>query len=318
MALIYLFFLIDIRTALYAGILCFKDLLTHYISAFKARFSQNSKVKEQSAGNQRRFKSSLVGTSETTRAVDNNSIKYNSKKITNFNFAEWFAGLIDGDGYFLVSKQGYCSLEITVDINDLPMLHFIQNYLHGGSVKKRSGSNSYRYRIHNKAGMLAVVNLVNGHIRHSTRLKQLHVVCQTLGLELIQPMPITECSNWFAGFFDADGTISYSIKDGRPQLSVRASNKRMIDVELFVSFFGGSLYFDKSQNGYYAWSVQSRADILDVTPYFIKYCKSNKAKRFYLVDTYFDLRDKNAFKIDSTHHNDWKNFNDTWFNRALD
>ena len=45
---------------------------------------------KKSAGNQRRDKISLVGTSETTRAI-----------TSKFQFNEWLAGLIDGDGCFL-------------------------------------------------------------------------------------------------------------------------------------------------------------------------------------------------------------------------
>ena len=36
----------------------------------------------------------------------------------NSNWKEWVAGLIDGDGCFLLSKKGYASLEVTMDIRD--------------------------------------------------------------------------------------------------------------------------------------------------------------------------------------------------------
>ncbi len=79
-----------------------------------------------STGNQRHYITSLVGTSETTRMKSSNN-KYN----------EWLSGLIDGDGCFLVSKQGYTSLEITMDISDKPALCSIKDK-YGGSVKLRS------------------------------------------------------------------------------------------------------------------------------------------------------------------------------------
>lgn len=340
MALISLFFLIKTCTALYAGTLRFKNMLTNYLSAFylgyfysspfywskdkrlktyhlfeEARFSQNSIVKEQSAGNQRRFISSLVGTSETTRAVVN---KNNFSNNTLFNFGEWLAGLIDGDGCFLVSKQGYCSLEITVGLEDLALLRFIQNNVQGGSIKKRSGSNSYRYRMHNKGGMLTILGLVNGHIRHGKRLKQLHLVCQTLNLKVIESLPFISSSSWYAGFFDADGTITYSLKNGRPQLSVRATNKEYGDVEPFLPAFGGSIYFDSSQNGYYSWSIQSREAVLSVAPYFSLQCKSYKSQRFFMVKKYFELKDLGAFKPESDYNNEWAKFNEDWFRKSKD
>jgi hypothetical protein len=49
-------------------------------------------------------------------------------------FKEWLAGLIDGDGCFLLSKKGYASLEITMDLRDKKAL-FIIKQKYGGSIK---------------------------------------------------------------------------------------------------------------------------------------------------------------------------------------
>ena len=37
---------------------------------------------------------------------------------SNKKFSQWLAGLIDSDGSFLLSKKGYVSLEITMDVRD--------------------------------------------------------------------------------------------------------------------------------------------------------------------------------------------------------
>jgi ubiquinol-cytochrome c reductase cytochrome b subunit len=66
-------------------------------------------------------------------------------------FNEWLAGLIDGDGSFLLSKKGYASLEITKDLRDKKALFLIKQK-YGGSVKLRSGSKSKRYRLHSREG----------------------------------------------------------------------------------------------------------------------------------------------------------------------
>jgi hypothetical protein len=254
----------------------------------------------QSAGNQRRSKSSLVGTSETTRAT------------TYFNnFAEWLAGVIDGDGSLQLSKQGYTSLEITMGSEDLPLLEYIKQNL-GGSIKSRAGVKAYRYRLHNREGMIKLINLINGHIRHSARLVQLHRICQKLDIPVVEPINIDSGSAWFGGFFDADGTITFSLKNNVPQLSIRVTNKLLQDVGSYKVIFGGYIYFDSSQNGYYQWSVQSRADITRVLDYFKSHCRSNKSKRFFLVDEYFRLRDLRAFKSDSTLCNEWLAFKDKW------
>ncbi|KAL6557412.1 cytochrome c oxidase subunit 1 [Orobanche minor] len=146
------------------------DTPNMFISGFLPQSSQNGVSKTQSAGNQR-YKSSLV------------------------------AGIIDGDGSIQVSQKGYTYLEITMGLEDLPLLRYIQHML-GGSIKMRAGAKAYRYRLHNHLAM----------------------------------------------------------KHGLPQLSIRVTNKLLQDLESYKVVFGGSLYFDSSQNGYYQWSIQSRKD----------------------------------------------------------
>lgn len=255
----------------------------------------------QSAGNQQHFISSLVETSETTRAATFSP-----------EFCEWLSGIIDGDGCLLVSKQGYTSLEITVAYEDLPLLEFIQNKL-GGNIKARSGAKAYRFRIHNKTSMLNLINCINGNIRHSSRLSQLHRVCQTLNLPILKPVELKSDSNWFAGFFDADGTITFSLKANIPQLSVRVTNKLLQDVIYFKNNFGGYIYYDSSQNGYYQWSIQSREDVLRISEYFKNNCRSFKSQRFSLINEYFALKDLQAFKPNHPHFNKWIEFKTKWF-----
>ncbi|KAL6496649.1 cytochrome c oxidase subunit 1 [Orobanche hederae] len=259
---------------------------TMFISGFLPRSSQNGVSKTQSAGNQR-HKSSLVGTSETTRATTYPK-----------SFCEWLAGIIDGDGSIQVSQKGYTYLEITMGLEDLPLLRYIQHML-GGSIKMRAGAKAYRYRLHNHLGMIKLMNCINGHIRHSARLLQLHRVCQVLEIPVILPIPLDAQSNWFAGFFDADGTISIAMKHGLPQLSIRVTNKLLQDLESYKVVFGGSLYFDSSQNGYYQWSIQSRKDVIMMLSYFkSKTFRSHKSRRFFLIEEYYSLYDLKAFKPD--------------------
>ena len=84
-------------------------------------------------------------------------------------------------------------------------------------------------------------------------------------------------SSWFSGFFDADGTISFSLKNHRPQLSVGVTNKRIQDVQWFKDVFKGNIYYDSSKNGYYQWSIQSRDDIILYLKYFQINCQSRKS-----------------------------------------
>jgi hypothetical protein len=263
--------------------------------------SENVMSEAQSAGNQRRFNSSLVGTSETTRTATTYST----------SFCQWLAGLIDGDGCLLVSKKGYTSLEITVALEDLPLLRYIQNKL-GGSIKMRSGVKAYRFRLHNRQGMILLISCINGYIQHSSRLVQLHRVCQHLNIPVISPIAMTNCSAWFAGFFDADGTIGFYMKNSHPQLTVRVTNKLLNDVQPFNNVLGGSIYFDSSQNGYYNWTIQSKENILRLHDYFAKNCRSHKSRRFFLVEEYYTLVSLRAYNHNSDYHKAWQAFNNKW------
>ena len=51
--------------------------------------------------------------------------KFASDSKENGKFFEWLAGIIDGDGCFLVSKKGYCSLEIVTQLRDKKILYLI-------------------------------------------------------------------------------------------------------------------------------------------------------------------------------------------------
>lgn len=253
-----------------------------------------------SAGNQR-HPYSLVGTSETTRAAS-----YPEP------FCEWLAGLIDGDGCLLVSKQGYTSCEITISIADERCIRFLL-YKLGGAIKIRSGARAWRYRLHNKAGIIKLIHCINGHIRHTTRIKQHHRVCLELNITPISPAPLTWQKGWFAGFFDAEGTLTFSMKDHRPKLSLRVVNKQLADVQHYLSLFGGVINYDTSQNGYYYWSVQSREDVFMMLNYFNHHpCRSAKFHRLHLVTRYYELCDLKAYIPCSKTNKAWQSFLTEW------
>lgn len=90
-------------------------------------------------------------------------------------------------GHSLLVKQ--VTLLAKLLYADLPCLMYIKSIL-GGSVKARSGVNAYRWRLHNTPGMMVLINCINGHIRHSARVAQLHRVCSTLFIAPIMPSVI--------------------------------------------------------------------------------------------------------------------------------
>lgn len=97
---------------------------------------------------------SLVGTSETIRLFIikfykfyitssfnllfpfslNSRYSFSTVCPNNKAWCQWLAGLIDGDGCFLLSKAGYGSFEITMGLKDEHCLNQIKQR-YGGSLK---------------------------------------------------------------------------------------------------------------------------------------------------------------------------------------
>ena len=185
----------------------------------------------------------------------------------------------------------------------------------GGSIKLRSGVKAIRYRLHHKEGILNLINRINGQIRHSTRLEQLKKICYNLNISYISPEPITVNNGWFTGFFDADGTVTYSFKNNYPQLTISVCNKLEKDIKCFQDIFGGNVYFDKSGYGYFKWSIQSKTDI----NLFLNYLKtvpskSHKRQRLFLIPEYYDLNKMKAYNasFDSVVYKAWLKFEEKW------
>jgi len=212
----------------------------------------------------------------------------------NIIWKEWLAGLIDGDGSFLLSKKGYASLEITMDVRDEHALQIIKN-VYGGSIKLRSGANALRYRLHHKSGLLSLINDVNGLIRNSHRLVQLNKICYKYELNLVYPDKLTYDSGWLSGFFDSDGTVT--INKTNTQLSISASQKTSELLQPLLELYGGNIYIDRGSSQSFKWYITKREDILKLIEYFkIHPSRSAKKNRLHLIPKYYELKDLKAHK----------------------
>jgi hypothetical protein len=88
-----------------------------------------------------------------------------------------------------------------------------------------------------------------------------------------------------------------------------------MDVVHFMTYFGGAIYYDQAQNGYYKWSIQSEANFLAFLEY-TKVCQpqSIKRNRLFLIKEYYRLVEIKAHKAQkgSVLHKAWMNFNRKW------
>lgn len=258
--------------------------------------------------------STLVGTSEAIRLLNIRSIHNLSNSVKDLKFKQWLAGLIDGDGCFLLSKKGYASLEITMDIRDERALQAVKN-VYGGSIKLRSGVSALRYRLHNKEGLLNLINDVNGHIRNPIRLIQLNYICVKYNIVLNFPEKLTFDNGWFSGFFDADGTIT--INSSNWQLSISAGQKTSEILTPLIELYGGYVYIDRGGHGSFKWYITKKEDILNLIKYFKKYpSRSAKNNRLHLIPKLYELKDMKAHiaPSDSLLAKSWDTFIKKWNN----
>ena len=246
--------------------------------------------------------STQVETSETIRLLSNK----------NLIFIQWLAGLIDGDGSFLLSKKGYASLEITVSTRDERALQSIK-HIYGGSIKLRSGVEALRYRLHDRKGLTKLLNDVNGHIRNPNRLIQLKKLLHNYDIELKLPCDLTWENGWTSGLFDSDGTISINTTNW--QLSISMSQKTYDILNPLVKLYNGYVYIDRSGYGSFKWYLTKKEDILKLLEYF-KICPSRTAKnnRLHLILKFYSLKDQGAHLAAQDSHlgKSWKHFIDSW------
>jgi hypothetical protein len=209
----------------------------------------------------------------------------------NQSFNEWLAGLIDGDGCFLLSKKGYASLEITMDIRDKHCLYQIQQKF-GGFIKIKADARFLRYRLHHKKGLLDLICSINGLIRNPTRLIQLNKICEKYEINLLYADTLSYNNGWLSGMIDSDGSIYFNLQSDQLFISIGQKNKLLLDP--LVSIYNGSIYMQKKTKAF-KWVVYKKNDILALLEYFKKYpLRSAKKNRVLLIAEYFLLKSLKA------------------------
>ena len=132
----------------------------------------------QSAGNQTSLLNDEVGSSETTcetlKNNDSNSLKFNSaprglyprgRVPPGSDFKYWFIGFTEGDGSFIINKNGYLEFKVTQSSNDAQILFYIKKELGFGSVSVQDKKNkTHHFRVRDQKGILKLIHIFNGNL----------------------------------------------------------------------------------------------------------------------------------------------------------
>jgi len=144
----------------------------------------------------------------------NYHIKDNSK------FGYYLTGIIEGDGTIITPKQErdsknrlcYPSIQICVNLKDLPLALMIQKEIGFGTLTRQKGVNAYRLTINNYEGLLLIIFLLNGKMK-TPKIMDLWKLIDWVNLKFsllnLQKYPKNnehiKNNPWFSGFIDANG-----------------------------------------------------------------------------------------------------------------
>ena len=234
---------------------------------------------------------------------------YNNKD-TKFN--EWLAGLIDGDGYFSMSKKGVARLLITLDIRDIKALYEIRSKF-GGAIRMLANAKAVRYDLSNKKGLVSLINSVNGNIRNPSRLLQMNKFCIKYGITLIYPKPLHFNNGWLSGFIDSDGSVYFNEKSGQVFISV--SQKNMYLLEPLIKIYGGRVAPIGAKIEAFKYIIYRKKELFNlIDNYFSLYpLKTAKINRIILIKDFYVLRpSSNSENNDIVKLKKWVDFKDKW------
>lgn len=255
--------------------------------------------------------SMLVGTSETVRMLSiilTTRVVHTDKKV-----AQWVAGLIDGDGNFHISKKGYVELSVVIEVRDIACLYKLKQ-LYGGSIKATSHANAVRWRLHHKAGIIAVINDLNGLLYNPVRIRQFERVCSLYGVVVVTSRPLQYKNGYLSGLFDSDGSVYYNKSSS--QVFITVSQKGRVLLDLLMSVYGGKVYSRNKAGTAFKWTVSKKSEVLAlIDNYFHWYnCVSAKNKKFGMVKQFYYLSSIGALKAspDSVLGKSYAQFVERW------
>ena len=263
--------------------------------------------------------SKLVGISEAIRLILINSSFSNSTHVKNYSstshindkgFNQWLAGVIDGDGHFILTKKGSYRLYIVMDIKDKDALYQILHKF-GGSIRPISNANALRYNLSNRKGLTKLIEAVNGEIRNPTRLLQMNKLCVKFDIKLIYPNKLSFYNGWLSGFIDSDGSVYFNKASGQVFISASQKNKYLLDPLIYT--YGGRVDPNNEKGDAFKYVIYRKKELFNlVDNYFNKYpLRTMKKNRISLIKEFYEAR-LGINSKDLELLNKWVLFNDRW------
>ena len=234
------------------------------------------------------------GSSETLRKVTFNYKKFNKKYLPDQKekidqaFLEWFVGLTEGDGSFIVStdKAGKKRLFFMISQKDIQALHKLRSTLGFGNVQKHGSV--HRYAASSKADIDRLIALFNGNLlldKTNKRFREWVNVRNDLRpdekpIKVLEQLKISEYLNngWLSGFIAAEGCFNaYTTKSSSSKFNIicrfvlyQKGEKRVFD-SIQKSIGNGKVSCRKADNSQTVYTVTRMDYLLKIIDYLGKY-----------------------------------------------
>ena len=161
--------------------------------------------------------------------------------IQNENFKPYLAGLLEGDGSFVVpsimrdskNRLRYVKIRVAFVKKDKPLAKILKSY-YGGYFEENDGENFIVWNITKKDQILVICSHINGYLR-TPKINDFHKLIEFMRIQdpsiNVKVLPLNETpidSNaWLAGFSDADSNFNLII-------SKKKNNKKRIQLQFRI------------------------------------------------------------------------------------
>lgn len=226
------------------------------------------KLWRESAGN---FVFQNNRTSETIR---NNTAKWisihvpkNIKPISDNEFGDYLAGLIDSKGNFNKQQE----LILVFHKNEASLAYYLKKRIGYGSVKKIQNKDIIIFMILKKEGLKKTINLINNKIRTKSRFNEIILNIMSKDnyyndINLERKSEDNLNNYWLAGFSDLSGNFKENVSE-KPKLYFQINSVEKDLLLLIKKFLSGSINYNESKNIYTYFSE----DLKNIINYFDTY-----------------------------------------------
>jgi len=270
------------------------------------------------------------GFSETTHELSN------LNKEDDYNFYNWLAGVIDGDGNFDIIKGSHHSfvlkaIRIKLHNRDIYILTRILDYLGFGRIKSINNKPYSMYIVSRKEHMKYLINRLNGLIR--IKVPGFEKACIIYNIDYKEPnYNIKSFDPYLSGLIDTDGSIVFNYNGNRIECNLEFKYNdytKKLNFDNTIPFYKPNIMCriqnnEKISKKYTSirFSYQTVNGMIYLYKYFMKnrlysdfkYFRIKKIEEFLSIRKYkSEPRDSKEFKIYSDFLLNWIQYkNPSW------